>query len=295
MTHRAEEVVWSTVKDFMAGTVAGVAECVVGHPLDTIKTRMQGAAGGQAGGVKGVASMSAVQLLKSTVKHEGALALYRGASSRVVGSALANSVLFGANGGFKQLLNADSNQPLSSRFILASACTGAAEAAIWTPMDLLKTRCQVQYGKVVELTPWKVAKQLVKERGIRGLYTGGGPTLVREVVGNMCYFTVYMTAKQNIMRWRGIKEGDTLTFVLAGGCAGTSYWFTILPVDTVKSIVQASEVRVSGWKVTKDLYASGGIPAFYRGLTPAMLRAFPACAATWSAFEWSLKVLEKFD
>lgn len=116
----------------------GIAECFVGHPLDTIKVRMQAATAGQASGaavaVAGVAKMNAVQLLRSTIKHEGLLALYRGASSRVVGSALANSVLFGANGAFKKLFDADTALPLSGAFILASACTGAAEAAIWTPM-----------------------------------------------------------------------------------------------------------------------------------------------------------------
>ena len=116
----------------------GVAECFVGHPLDTIKVRMQAAAAGPASGaavaVAGVAKMNAVQLLRSTIKHEGFLALYRGASSRVVGSALANSVLFGANGAFKKAFDADTALPLSGAFILASACTGAAEAAIWTPM-----------------------------------------------------------------------------------------------------------------------------------------------------------------
>lgn len=287
-------------KNFIAGTAAGVAECFVGHPLDTIKVRMQAATAGQASGaaiaVAGVAKMNAAQLLKSTIKHEGFLALYRGASSRVVGSALANSVLFGANGAFKKLFDADTALPLSGAFILASACTGAAEAAIWTPMDLLKTRCQVEYGKTVNVTPWKVAKQLIKEHGIiRGLYAGGGPTLMREVVGNMIYFTVYQTTKQAIMRARGLHEGDTLTFILAGGCAGTSYWFSILPLDTVKSIVQAQETRVTGMQVARDLYIKNGVAAFYRGVGPAMLRAFPACAATWTTFEYSLLALQRLE
>lgn len=110
----------------------GVAEAAVGHPLDTIKVRMQAASATVA--VAGVAQMNAVQLLRSTIKHEGFLALYRGVSSRVVGAAVANSVLFGANGAFKKLFDADTNLPLSGAFVLASACTGAAEAAIWTPM-----------------------------------------------------------------------------------------------------------------------------------------------------------------
>lgn len=36
------------------------------------------------------------------MQNEGLLAFYRGASSRVVGSAVTNSVLFGTNGEFKR-------------------------------------------------------------------------------------------------------------------------------------------------------------------------------------------------
>jgi len=107
---------------------------------------MQAAAAGQAGGTvlaSGVAKMSALELLRSTIKHEGVLALYRGASSRVLGSALGNSVLFGANGAFLQAFQANTAQPLSGAFVLASAFTGVAEAAIWTPMG----RWQVKWSE----------------------------------------------------------------------------------------------------------------------------------------------------
>ncbi len=154
----------------------------------------------------------------------------------------------------------------------------------------------MEYGKTVKVTPWSVAKQLVKDHGLfRGLYAGGGPTFLREVAGNMIYFSVYQTAKQNIMRARGLKEGDTLTFLLAGGCAGTSYWLSILPLDTVKSIVQAQETRISARQVAANLYAQGGVAAFYKGVGPAMLRAFPACAATWTTFEFSLLALQRLE
>lgn len=46
-------------------------------------------------------NVGVIALMKATIKNEGFLALYRGASSRVVGSAIGNSVLFGTNGEFK--------------------------------------------------------------------------------------------------------------------------------------------------------------------------------------------------
>lgn len=145
------------------------------------------------------------------------------------------------------------------------------------------------------MTPLRVARQLFQDRGVRALYAGGGPTLLREIVGNAIYFTVYQVIKQALMQFRGLREGDAATFVVAGGCAGTAYWFSIFPLDTVKSIVQAQEAHITGMQVARDLYAKGGVAAFYKGVGPAMLRAFPACAATWTTFEYSLMALKRLE
>lgn len=39
-------------------------------------------------------------------------------------------------------------------------------------------------------------------------------------------------------------------------------------------------------------HRSGGVPAFYRGLTPALVRAFPTSATTFCAYEWTLRFLD---
>lgn len=72
----------------------------------------------------------------------------------------------GTNGEFKRLFGADTSRPLSGAFLLAAGCTGLAEAMVFTPIDLVKTRCQVQYGREAALSPWAVAKQLVREQGV---------------------------------------------------------------------------------------------------------------------------------
>lgn len=50
----------------------------------------------------------------------------------------------GTNGEFKRLFGAESSRPLSGPFLFAAACTGLAEALVFTPIDLVKTRCQVK-------------------------------------------------------------------------------------------------------------------------------------------------------
>lgn len=132
----------------------------------------------------------------------------------------------GTNGEFKRLLDADSSRPLSGAFLLAAGFTGLAEALVFTPIDLCKVRCQVQYGREAALTPWGVATQLVREHGVvRGLYTGAGPTMLRDFVGNAFYFSAYELVKRGLLARGTAREwGETPVFVVSGGVAGCAYW-----------------------------------------------------------------------
>ncbi len=46
--------------------------------------------------------------------------------------------------------------------------------------------------------------------------------------------------------------------------------------------------------VFRELMAEGGIPALYRGVGPAMTRAFPANAACFLGMEVAKSVLDRF-
>ena len=55
--------------------------------------------------------------------------------------------------------------------------------------------------------------------------------------------------------------------------------------------------QVDGGRSTYSVAASmwrteGGAAAFYRGFAPCVLRAFPACAALFAAYEYSKRAME---
>ena len=77
----------------------------------------------------------------------------------------------------------------------------------------------------------------------------------------------------------------------SGGIAGTAYWTICLPIDTVKSIVQAGGGD-NAFKVALQVIKSNGIKGLYRGFTPSILRAFPTYSATFLAFEFATNVLD---
>ena len=68
--------------------------------------------------------------------------------------------------------------------------------------------------------------------------------------------------------------------VIAGGLAGMAADFVVLPIDAIKTRMQASG---SGMDYTKQADSVSK----YRGLASAMLASFPCAALFWLAYEYS--------
>jgi solute carrier family 25 (mitochondrial carnitine/acylcarnitine transporter), member 20/29 len=69
-------------------------------------------------------------------------------------------------------------------------------------------------------------------------------------------------------------------------------WTLVFPVDTIKSSLQASSTPSTLSAVVRQLHGKGGIKAFFPGLGPALLRSFPANAATFLGVEMARKGLD---
>ena len=69
--------------DFFSGIVGGCSGTIVGHPLDTLKTRLQ----------IDLTHKSTIKTLKGIIKHEGVKGLYKGISAPLIGSTLVNRFL----------------------------------------------------------------------------------------------------------------------------------------------------------------------------------------------------------
>jgi solute carrier family 25 carnitine/acylcarnitine transporter 20/29 len=105
---------------------------------------------------------------------------------------------------------------------------------------------------------------------------------------------------------RGRRLGPHLAAtVLAGGLAGVANWCLCLPVDSVKTRWQTADPRLpqhlqqqrhlhhrTPWELARHMVRNeGGYASLYRGLGPALLRAFPANAAALCGVEATRHVL----
>ncbi|XP_012326670.1 mitochondrial basic amino acids transporter isoform X3 [Aotus nancymaae] len=221
---------------------------------------------------------------KSIIKQESVLGLYRGLGSPLMGLTFINALVFGVQGNTLRALGHDS--PMNQ--FLAGAAAGAIQCVICCPMELAKTRLQLQ-----DTGPGRAYKgsldclaQIYGNEGLRGVNRGMVSTLLRETPSFGVYFLTYDV----LTRALGCEPGDRLLvpkLLLAGGTSGIMSWLSTYPVDVVKSRLQADGLRGAPryrgiLDCVRQSYRAEGWRVFTRGLASTLLRAFPVNAATFA-------------
>lgn len=176
--------------------------------------------------------------------------------------------------------------------------------AITAPFERVKVILQVQGQRLKpgEEPKYKggldVVRQLYAQGGLRSVFRGSVATLARDGPGSAAYFAAYEYIKRRLTPrdpTTGKPQGDLslLAVTCAGGAAGVAMWIPVFPVDTVKSRLQTAEGNVSIGSVVRELYARGGVKAFFPGFGPALARAVPANAATFLGVELAHQAMRK--
>uniref|UniRef100_A0A7N0V8Z2 Mitochondrial carnitine/acylcarnitine carrier-like protein n=1 Tax=Kalanchoe fedtschenkoi TaxID=63787 RepID=A0A7N0V8Z2_KALFE len=283
-------------KDLAAGTVGGAAQLVVGHPFDTIKVKLQSQPVQLPGQLPKFSG--AIDAVKQTVAAEGAGGLYKGMGAPLATVAAFNAVLFSVRGQLESLLRSEPGKPLTiSQQVVCGAGAGVAVGFLACPTELLKCRLQAQSALATGVGavavkyggPMDVARHVVSEAGVRGLFKGLVPTLAREIPGNAAMFGVYEGIKQYLAGGEDTSKLGRGSLIVAGGLAGASFWSFVYPTDVVKSLIQVDDYKNPRFSGSIDAFrktlASEGVKGLYKGFGPAMARSVPANAACFLAYE----------
>jgi len=130
-------------------------------------------------------------------------------------------------------------------------------------------------------------RSIIRNRGILGMYKGLSPTLLREVPGGLAYFTCYEVLKKSLTNVGQAPSQATL--LVSGGIAGVVYWGSTYPFDIIKTRIQTDSDVAPRYRSTADcaraIYRESGLRGFFRGASPALVRAFPANAACFFLYE----------
>jgi solute carrier family 25 carnitine/acylcarnitine transporter 20/29 len=299
----------STFQEFLLGLAGGVAfglvSPIVGHPFDTIKTKMQAHPSFRDSTIRHVVT--------KTFQTEGLRGFYKGFIPPLVGSMAYRGALFstysGAYAACEHIPVLHEPIPftggLRPSVLIGALAASIARALIESPLDFIKVRYQI--GKhamhdVITATHHGHAAAPVSALGymqslakspfqhVAHLYHGFFPTLFRTIglVGSFFVMVDY-----SVRYIPDVINAPYYGPFFKGGVCATVAWVFAFPFESAKSVIQADttgkykNMRGATWKVMAQLYRDGGFSkGLYRGFGPGAGRSFIANGVSMCVYSW---------
>jgi len=198
------------------------------------------------------------------------------------------ALLFYANSWGRLILPGDGAGPSLRQILMGGLVSQLVVAPfLVAPLERVKVLLQAHPGRFGGQVD--CLGHILRTEGPQGLLRGSLLTLARDVPAFCAYFATYETLRSKFQKEDGtIDLGRT---VAIGGLAGVIAWALALPLDSLKNRFQASLNQTSLLGLLGELRRHGGLKQLYRGAGVVLLRAFPANAATFIGYEWTMRVL----
>lgn len=293
------------VVHLVAGGTAGLMEALFCHPLDTIKVRMQLYRRVADSTVK---APGFIKTGVSIAKNEGFFSLYKGLGAVCIGIVPKMAIRFSSFEYYKTWFQPTSTGSLSTGAVFVSGlAAGVTEAvAIVNPMEVVKIRMQAQSNSMKDPTvkpkytnAIQAGYLIVREEGFGTFYRGVSLTALRQATNQGVNFTVYSDLRRRLQNYHqsdNVPGWQTSSIGLISGALGP---LCNAPIDVIKTRLQKERAH-GNESATKRILRIGtrliqeeGVKAFYKGVTPRIMRVAPGQAVTFTVYEYMQDVLNK--
>uniref|UniRef100_A0A3Q1IX10 Uncharacterized protein n=1 Tax=Anabas testudineus TaxID=64144 RepID=A0A3Q1IX10_ANATE len=266
--------------EFIAGSISGAVGLAVGHPLDTVKVRLQAQSE-----YKGI-----FHCVAKTYSNEGVRGFFRGMAFPVLTTGIINSVVFGSYSNALDYLtqsrhsDRSEGKPASAAHVFTAGCFSGlifSQVLCSVPIDLVKVRLQGQTTADRYRGPIHCVAVILREEGPRGLFRGGLALALRDIPCYGLYFLPYEVTRKALTE-SGKQPAGVVTWAFAN------------PMDVVKARLQMSgaggrEYRGVLHCIRVSIREEGG-RVFFKGLLLNSLRAFPVNAVTFLSYESLMQI-----
>ncbi|XP_004504005.1 S-adenosylmethionine carrier 1, chloroplastic/mitochondrial [Cicer arietinum] len=233
----------------IAGGTAGVVVETALYPIDTIKTRLQAARGGEKLLLKG---------------------LYSGLAGNLVGVLPASALFVGVYEPVKQKLLRMFPENLSAfAHLTAGAIGGIAASFVRVPTEVVKQRMQTG-----QFTSASGAVRFIASReGFRGFYAGYGSFLLRDLPFDAIQFCIYEQIRMGYMLAARRNLNDPENAII-GAFAGALTGAITTPLDVIKTrlMIQGPANQYKGIAdCVQTIIKEEGPGALLKGVGPRVL------------------------
>ena len=257
---------YKVIVDVAAGAVQATLVTIVGYPFDLVKSRMQ---------VKAYPSM--IDCVRQTVRNEGMFGLYRGSAMPWISHLIKRPIQYPLAEYMKSKLT-DSESSYARNYGIG-AVNGLVGPVFGTPLQVVKISLQTSNNSDIKNSR-EYIRDNYRRNGIKGFYRGFIPTAMKDSLFGMMFLGTYYSSRDYLGSdkwWKNFTSG-------AGAHCLT--WFTLIPIDHVKTKIQRSETRLTILGVIRDSYRTGGIRVFWKGVIPACLRTIPVSGVAMVGYEY---------
>lgn len=210
---------------------------------------------------------------RNIVRNGGFFALWTGTQSRIVEGALVGAVFMLASTVTKANVRLLGGSPTTAA-LAGGLVGGVAQAVIMTPAGMVFTSLNYNKGRIgyKNDNAVTVVRRIIRLKGIRGMYAGGGPMALRQASNwaSRAGFTEIARSTLGMSRFGVLGEIGSGIIGGLGSC-----WNT--PIETARILTQrdVSSLRepktISGY--WDEIIKREGYPGLFRGITPRAMQA----------------------
>ena len=285
----------------MSGALAGTIAASVTTPLEVLKLRLQ---------VQTQTKYSSIlRGLVTIFREEGMRGLYRGLGPTLVAMPPNWAIYFTSYESARTWLGREGGSAMDAVSHVgvnaaAASFAGVVTCAATNPLWVVKTRIQVQELKETSLKNFQstyrgtmhALRRIAHEEGVSGLYSGFAPSIL--LVTNVAIMLpLYEELKTSLAAHLQAQEGhragpgggppalSASEIAVCSSLAKCIASCVTYPQEVVRSRMQVSGRFGGVLKTAAEVYAEGGLTAFYRGCLTNLSRTIPSAAVTFTSFE----------
>ena len=186
--------------------------------------------------------------------------------------------------------------------LFSGASSGILGAFLGSPFFLVKTRLQ-SYSPFLPVgtqhqyrSAWDGLSQIYRAEGIRGLWRGVGPAMVRTGFGSSVQLPTYFWAKRNAQKHFDMPDGLPL-HVVSSMVSGIVVCVVMHPPDTVMSRMynQSGNLYKGAFDCLFRTVRTEGVLAVYKGFFAHLARIWPHTILTLTLAEQTNRLMRKFE
>ncbi|KAI3630728.1 hypothetical protein MIR68_012163 [Amoeboaphelidium protococcarum] len=290
-----------TVKQLIAGGVAGFVSRTVVSPLERMKILFQVQTNSN------IKYTGVVDTLRTVYREEGVKGYFKGNGTNCLRIIPYSAVQFATYERMKRLMMKNGETELdTSAKMISGAVSGCASVVTTYPLDLARTRLSVMTDMRTSdgnrMGIWRCLTQIFKsEGGFKGIYRGITPTAIGIIPYNALNFTVYESLKEHFGKRSGNKDQQVGVYqrLLFGGISGVIAQTVTYPVDVVRRRFQVMGMNNFGYVYSgtfQALYTMvkvEGLRSLYKGCIPNYLKVAPAISVSFVTYEYVKQLLEQ--